>query len=140
MTLAERRALIAKDRKALAKLKASIKVTQIEITKAIGPAHKALRLRLDTVFERVVDREFLHLRAVQVLDVFERKLEERELVALEVLGHREGERGARIESHAVQDLDPQIDVAVGLLPHPVALMERVRSVLAHARGRQRFVR
>ncbi len=58
----------------------------------------------NAVFQRVVDREFGHLGAVQPVDVFERKLEERELVAFEVLRDGKGERRVRIEPEAVAAL------------------------------------
>ncbi len=60
--------------------------------------------------------ELGHLDAVDGPEVLRWVLEEGPLVALEVGGQREGGRGHGIETKGVEDLDPHVDVAVGLGP------------------------
>ena len=40
-----------------------------------------------------------------------------ELIALKVLRQREAEHGLRVGAEARQNLDPKVDIAVGLRPH-----------------------
>ena len=61
-----------------------------------------------------VDDELLYLEPVQTPPVFRRRLEERPLVTLEVDRHAESEHGQRLEALGVQELDPDVGVAVGL--------------------------
>ncbi|MNR07971.1 hypothetical protein D3C85_1241050 [compost metagenome] len=82
--------------------------------------------------QRIVERHFLHHGAVQPLDVVGRVFEEGEVIALEILRDGEGQRGARLEPPAVEQFDPQVDVAVGLLPDHVLAMQRVRRGLWRA--------
>ena len=77
------------------------------------------RLRLD----RIEDRQLLNRKAEEALQVLERELEEGEVVALEILQHREGERRLGGMAECRQQLDPEVDVAVGLRPDPVAAVQ-----------------
>jgi hypothetical protein len=58
--------------------------------------------------EVVEDREFRRRDAVERGEIFERNLEEGELVALEILPSREAEHAASAAAHGVQHLDPEI--------------------------------
>ena len=66
--------------------------------------------------------------AVERFEVFQRHLEEGELVALEILGEGEAEHRLRGAPEGVQHLDPEIDVAVRLRPHALGVVQRMRPV------------
>ncbi len=78
-------------------------------------------------FERVVEREFGDLEAEEFAKIFERHLGEGEVVALEILRDGEAERGRRIAAERVEDLDPDVGVAVRLRPIARAGVQRVRA-------------
>src|SRR5665213_24614 len=78
-----------------------------------------------------------HIDAVQRAQVFGWVLEESPLVAFEVSTQCARARGYRVEIEAVQDLDPQIEVAVGLGP---CAIDAVQSVRLKRRQRHRFER
>ena len=79
----------------------------------------------DVSHDRPPDRELLYVDAVQVLKISERRLEERPLIALEVWKQREAHARQRIEPQRVQQLDPEVDVAVGLGPGSIGRVKRV---------------
>ena len=56
------------------------------------------------------------LDAVERVEVGERKFEERPLIAFEIHGERERQRGQRLDAARVQQLDPEVDVAVRFGP------------------------
>ena len=90
--------------------------------------HRAAARGLDcgVAIEPAVDGELLEAQTVQRLDVGHGRLEEGELVAFEVLAQGEAEHRLRLEPAPVQQLDPEIDVAVGLRPGAVLGVERMR--------------
>ena len=69
-----------------------------------------------------------HLQPEERPEILGRELEEGPLVALEVGADGEGGRGQGIETQGVEQLDPEIDVAIGLGPRPLGGVERMRSV------------
>ena len=73
--------------------------------------------------DAIEDRQFRDADAVQIFEVFQRHLEEGQLVAFEVLGQREAEHGLGREAECCQNLDPQIDIAIGFRPHAFARMQ-----------------
>ena len=92
--------------------------------------HHAIAARLldDVGFERVVEREFLHLQPELQGKIVERKLGEGEVVALIILRGGEAQRRGGILVERGEDLDPDVDVAVRLRPVARAGMQRVRHV------------
>ena len=101
--------------------------------------HRPAEIELldDVLGERAVDHELLHLEPVQPGEVFGRRLEERPLVAFEVDRDAEREHRQRLESLGVQQLDPEIRVAVGLGELPVGRVQLVRAVGRGVEAEQR---
>ena len=87
-----------------------------------------LELLLGVVERRAPDVELGHLQPEERAQVLGRELEEGPLVALEVRAEGEGGGGQRVEAEGVEQLDPQIDVAVGLRPRPLAGVQRMGAV------------
>jgi hypothetical protein len=82
------------------------------------PAH--LELFLDVVLQAAPRVHLGDIDPVERPQILGRELEELPLVALEVDGERERQRGPVVETQRVQQLDPEVDVAVGLGPYAVA--------------------
>ncbi len=110
------------------------RVRQVEAVDLDDHHAAAARLLDDVGLERVVEREFLHLQSELLEEILQRELGEGEVVALEILGGGEAQRRGGILVQRVEDLDPDVDVAVGLRPVARAGMQRVRHV---ARRRKR---
>jgi hypothetical protein len=87
-----------------------------------------LQLDRDVLGQRPVDDELLHLQPVESREILERRLEERPLVALEVDCDAVREHRERLEAVSMEQLDPEIRVAVRLRELAVGEMERMRSV------------
>ncbi len=66
--------------------------------------------------------------AIKGFEVFQRHLEEGELVALEILCQRETEHGFRSDTQCCQYFDPEIDIAVGFRPDTRLGMQSVRRI------------
>ena len=86
------------------------------------------QLLLDVRDERPPDVQLEDVDAVQRVEIGERKLEERPLVAFEIDGKRERQRRERLDARGVQQLDPEVDVAVGLRPGAVAAVKGMARV------------
>ena len=105
----------------------------------VGAAELARRLgdlsllSFDMGGEIVIDGEFENMRAVKGAQILERELEEGELVALEVLRHREAKSGARLAAERGENLDPEVDVAVGFGPLAIGAVQRMRRVAVGAK-------
>src|SRR2546421_8470578 len=78
--------------------------------------------------QRTPDGKLLHVQSVQFVRVKQRTLEKCPLVALEVDGQRKRQRRNRLIAERVQQLDPDIHVAVRLGPGASLLMDRVTLV------------
>src|SRR5262249_23510941 len=84
---------------------------------------------LDRALERPAPRlQLLGVEAVGVPQLGERGLVEGPLVALEVDGGRERQARDRIQAERVEELEPDVDVAVGLHPAAAVAVQRVRHV------------
>ena len=106
----------------------ALRIRQVEAVDLDEHEAAALDLLQHMGFERVVEREFLHANAIELVEVGERNLEEGELVAFEVLQHGEAEPCRRLSTEGMQDADPQIGIAIGLRPVARAGIELVRAV------------
>src|ERR1700730_8374322 len=85
------------------------------------------------VFHRMVEQwtpdvQLLDIEPVESLEVFVRRLEERPLVALEVDRHRERHHRVGLETQSVDQLDPDVDVAILLGPDTLRRMQVVTGV------------
>src|SRR6202034_1706813 len=76
-------------------------------------------------FKCVVDRQLLHAHAEERFEVFERKLEEGELIAFEILGASKAKPGRGRAPERVENADPQVGIAIGLRPVAAAGMQVV---------------
>ncbi len=88
----------------------------------------APRLLDDMRLEAIVECDLLHLQAELLLQVLERKLLEGEVVAFEILRDGEAEGGGRVLVHRIEDLDPHVDVAIGLRPVARAVVQWMRHI------------
>src|SRR5438046_8744874 len=91
-----------------------------------GPA--SLHLSLDMRNQRTPDGKLLHVQSVKFIHVKQWTLEKRPLVAFEVDRQRKRQRRNRLIAERVQQLDPDIHVAVRLGPGASLLMDRVTLV------------
>ncbi len=71
---------------------------------------------------------FVYTDAEERLQIFRRELKERPLLGLEVGCEREGGRGQRFQAEGVQNLNPQVDVAIRLVPDAFGPVQRMRLV------------
>ena len=120
----------------LAPIGGRVRVRQIEAVDLDERQAVAPDLLADLCLEALVDRELLDPEPEERLDVLGQELEEGELIALEVLRDGEAERRLGVEADGAQDLDPEIDIAVGLLPLPVGPVQRVRAIGRRIEARQ----
>ena len=91
----------------------------------------------DVLGERAVDDELLHLEPVQACEILGRRLEERPLVAFEVDHGAERQHGQRLEPLGMQQLDPEVGVAVRFLKLPLRRVELVRAIGRRVEAEQR---
>ena len=80
------------------------------------------------VEQRSIDRQLLHIDAIQLEQVLERRLEERKLIAFPVDAEDERQTRIWLAPERVKDLDPDVDVAIRLAPRTLHPVERVRQV------------
>ncbi len=93
-------------------------------------------LRFDVTLDAVEDRKFADANAVERFEVFERYLEEGELIPFEILRQRKAQHRFGRQPERVQDFDPEIDIAVGFRPHALAGMQRMLAVAIGTDGRE----
>ena len=94
-----------------------------------GEEQAPRRAGLDGVEHRAPHVLLGHLQAVEPAQILRRRLEECPLHTVVVGRERAGERGHRIEPQRMQQLGPQVRVAVGLQPDPRRVMHRTRTVV-----------
>src|SRR6266487_6045475 len=85
--------------------------------------------------QRTPDGKLLHVQSVKFVHVKQWTLEKRPLVAFEVDRQRKRQRRNRLIAERVQQLDPDIHVAVRLGPGASLLMDRVTPVSAGVEGK-----
>ncbi len=100
-------------------------VEAVHLDEAEAPARD---LRFDMALHPVEDGKLGRADAVERFEVFQRHLEEGELVALEILCQRETEHRLGPGAEGVQHLDPEVDIAVCLRPRALGVVQRVRPV------------
>ncbi|MCY1240485.1 hypothetical protein D3C72_1212630 [compost metagenome] len=77
-------------------------------------------LRRHVRLERVVQCQRMGGQPVEPLQVGHREAALREMIGLEILAHCARQRGDRWQLESVQQLDPQVDMAVDVRPHRIA--------------------
>src|SRR4051812_1841332 len=91
-----------------------------------GASHR--ELLVNVVYQPAPDVQLDDLDPIEGIEIGEREFEEGPLVPLEVDRNRERQGRVRIETSRVQQLYPQIDVAVRLEPDAVIRMDRMTHV------------
>ena len=87
--------------------------------------------------ERPPDVELLHVDTVELAELIVRRLEEGPLIAFEVDGDRERHDRKWLETERMEQLNPNVDVAILLHPDALFGMQRVARVTRHVQARNR---
>ena len=89
--------------------------------------------------EIIEDGEFTNTDAKQLFQIFQRRFEERELVAFEILPKGKPQHGLRRYAKCLQDFDPQVGVAVRFGPVLRKVMQCVRLIRRCIKTRNGFL-